>query len=243
MTRTSTRKGGDAMRTHLQEVEERNQGVLEEVAERMHETVRSGGLIHTTGTGHSQAMVLETFYRAGGLACVRPIVHPALDPFGGAMASTRLERVEGLGALLVEAASPVSGETAFIFSNSGTNPVPVEMAEAFTAAGTTVVAVSSVEHMSRAPIRARHKLGDVADYVIDTGTPYGDAFWPTDDTVIAPLSSLTGTFVWNLLLIRVAAHAERDGTALPVWASANVEGGEERNRATRDRYRSRIPML
>lgn len=237
------RSAGEAMRQHLHRVGEKNEETLGQVASRLYDTIRSGALVFTTGTGHSLGMVLETFYRAGGLACVRPVVHPALNPFAGGMASTHLERVEGLGPILVRTARPTPRDIAFVFSNSGANPVPVEMAETFRDLGTTVVAVSSVEHMSRAPTRAAQKLGNVADYVLDTGTPYGDAFWPTNESSLAPLSSLTGIYLWNLLLIRLAALAEDDGIALPVWASANVVGGETQNRNLIEKYRPRVPML
>jgi len=234
---------GTAMREHLAQVEERNADALAAVTRRVYQTIVDGGLILTAGTGHSRAMVLETFYRAGGLACVKPIHHPALDPLAGGAASTRLERVIGLGRLLADEADATDADTAFVFSNSGTNPVPVELAEALAEDGATVVAVSSRQHMARAPSRAEKKLDQVAHYLLDTGTPYGDAFWPTPGGSIAPLSSITGAYLWNLVLVGVSRLAEADGTTLPVWASANVAGGEDRNIELRERYRGRIPGL
>ncbi len=235
---------GQEMRLHLQEVQLRNEAALDAVADRMHRVIRDDGLILTTGTGHSLAMVLETFYRAGGLACVQPITHPGLMPLEGGLVSTRLERVPGLGTVLVEAARPEPRDLAFVFSSSGTNPVPVEMAIALRDAGATVVAVSSLEHMSRAPARAEQKLGDVADHVLDTAAPYGDAFIPTPDgPPIAALSSLAAVYLWNLLLARLATLAAASGTDLPIWASANVAGGDEQNRELFARYRPRIPAL
>lgn len=227
----------------LAEVEDRNAPLLDQVAGWMLATIASDGLILTGGTGHSTALVLETFYRAGGLACVRPLVHPALSPFEGGLASTQLERVTGLGTLLVEAAAPSSRDLGFVFSNSGVNPVPVEMAEALRAAGCKVVAVSSVQHMGQAPRRAGHKLADLADVVLDTTAPYGDALWPTRDGSTAPFSSLASVFLWDLLLVRLAELAARREIRLPLWASANVEGGDARNRELMQRYRPRIPQL
>jgi uncharacterized phosphosugar-binding protein len=236
-------EAGDQMRRHLLDIEQRNDAVLDAVSEKMHATIAADGLVFTTGTGHSLAMVLETYYRAGGLACVRPVVHSALLPLEGGLASTQLERIAGLGRVLVEAAAPGPTDIAFVFSNSGTNQVPVEMAQVFREAGTHVVAVSSVEHMSRAPARANQKLDELADHLLDTGAPYGDAFIETATEPTAALSSLTGVYLWNLLLARLAAQAQTAGTVLPIWASANVAGGDERNRQLFTRYRSRIPML
>lgn len=234
---------GERMRSHLLEIENSNSAVLDVVVQRVYQTVVSDGLLLTTGTGHSLAMVLETFYRAGGLACVRPIVHPALLPFEGGLASTKLERVAGLGRVLVEAATPTASDTAFVFSNSGTNPVPVEMAVTLREAGAVVVAVSSVVHMSQAPARADHKLSEVVDHILDTGAPYGDAFVETESAPTAALSSLAGVYLWNLILARLATRAKADGVPLPIWASANVAQGDEMNKSLFARYRGRVPML
>ncbi len=235
---------GRRMRDHLARVEDANRDMVEQVAGRMLEVVRSDGLVFVGGTGHSVAAVLEGFYRAGGLACVYPVYHPALLPLEGAAASTQVERVAGLGRTLVRQAGPSPADLAFVFSHSGINPVPVEMAEEFRAAGTPTVGVLSRDHMSRAPVRHPRRLGDVVDYILDTLVPYGDAaFDPGTGIPTMPLSTLAAVFLWNLVLARLAALAAASGVALPLWTSANVEGGQERNAALLERYRRRIPRL
>ena len=238
-----TRPAGAWMRDHLRAVEEANAPVLDAVARRMLEVVRADGLIFVAGTGHSLAQMLECFFRAGGLAVVYPLYHPALLPFSGASSSTFQERLPGFGRLLVERAPATAGDLAFVFSNSGVNPVPVEMAERFREKGVTVVAVTSCDHMGRAPSRAARKLDQVADHLIDTFVPYGDAVYDAGAGLrTMPLSSLAGIYVWNLLLSRLAELA-RAGAPLPVWTSANVEGAESRNRELFERYQHRIPYL
>lgn len=222
---------------------EQHVGLLSALARRMLEVVREDRLIHVAGTGHSLALVLEAFYRAGGLACVRPLFHPALLPLAGGAASTLLERTSGLGALLLEQATPEPGDLAFVFSNSGINPVPMELAQGLRKAGTEVVAVVSVPHMTHAPARAGVRLADVADEVRDTQVPPGDVSYPPAAPVTAALSSLTSVYLWNLLLARLADLAAARGAELPLWSSANMEGGTERNADLAQRYRSRIPFL
>lgn len=238
-----TRGFGARMLGHLEDAEERNRDVLDRVADRLLATVRAGLRIHTTGTGHSSALVLETFYRAGGLACVHPITHPGLVPLAGAIASTALERRADLAEPLLEQAAPVAGETAIVFSNSGVNPLPVALARGLRQAGVGVVAVSSLPHLRAAPPRAEVKLDEVADEVLDTGVPVGDAAYASDEIHTAPLSSLTSTFLWNLLLARLADLATTAGVDLPVWASSNTVDGDERNAALLARYRPRVPLL
>lgn len=234
--------GGD-MRSQLARIEEANAKVLDAVAKRMHTVIQEDGLIYAAGTGHSVAMVLETFYRAGGLACIYPVYHPALLPLEGGAVSTALERVQGLAKLLLAKADPSERDMAFVFSNSGVNPVPVELAQELREAGATVVAVVSLDHLRQAPARADSKLDQVADLVLDTLVPYGDAFFRVDGMTTAPLSSLCGVYLWNLLLVRLAALASRKGTELPLWVSANVEGGAAQNEALLLKYQARVPHL
>ena len=237
------RPAGLWMREHLQAVEDANAVVLDAVAARMLEVVRADGLIFVAGTGHSLAQMLECFFRAGGLACVYPLYHPSLLPFSGASGSTFQERLSGFGRLLVERTPAQAGDLAFVFSNSGVNPVPVEIAQTFREQGVEVVAVTSREHMARAPSRASRKLDQVVDHLIDTLVPYGDAVYDAGAGLrTMPLSSLAGIYVWNLLLTRLVERA-RGGPALPIWTSANVEGAEERSRDLFERFQRRIPHL
>ena len=234
---------GPAMRDHLGEVEQSNREVLETVGDAVVDAIASDGRVFTAGTGHSTVPVLESFYRAGGLACVQPVYHPALNPLEGAAASTHLERLSGLAELLVETLEPATGDVAFVFSNSGVNPVPVELALHFRRRGVKVVVVSSRRHMETAPRRHERKLDGVADHLIDTLVPYGDSSYPPGDPATGALSSLVCIYVWNLLLARVFEVGRERGIELPLWQSANTADGEKRNKTLTERYRKRIPAL
>jgi uncharacterized phosphosugar-binding protein len=234
---------GGQMRDHLAQAEARNAEVIDTVADRMLEVVRQDGRIHVAGTGHSTAMILEAFYRAGGLACINPIVHAGLIPLLGGQASTVVERSGDLAPALLAQATPEPGDLAFVFSNSGVNPLPVGLARGLRQAGVPVVAVCSLPHLRAVPPRADTKLDAVADHVLDTGVPHGDVAFTTDGMHTAALSSLTSVYLWNLLLAELATAAASAGVRLPLWTSANTEGGDERNAELAARFRSRIAAL
>lgn len=234
---------GAGMVDHLRAAEQRNDEVVDQVVERVLATVHAGLRVHVAGTGHSSSLVLETFYRAGGLACVNPITHPGLVPLHGARASTVMERTGELAQGLLAQARPADGEVAVIFSSSGANPVPVELARGMRASGVWIVAVSSLPHLRAAPDRAGPKLDELADVVLDTGVPPGDAAFEVGNMRTAPLSSLTSVFLWNLVLARLVERADREGVDLPLWTSANVDGGDERNAALLEQYGRVIPHL
>jgi uncharacterized phosphosugar-binding protein len=230
-------------RLHVETVHARNATTLEAVARVLLRTITEDGLIHTAGTGHSLGLVLDTFYRSGGLACVRPLYHPSLFPLEGARASTLRERTRGIAQTLIADVDVSAQDTAVIFSNSGANPVPIELAEALRARGATVVAMTSLSHAGMALPGTGNKLATVVDHVIDTMVAYGDASYPSDAPTVAPLSSWTCIYLWNVLLVRLAELAVGAGIDLPVWASANTIDGDRRNQALFDRYQPRIAAL
>lgn len=216
-----------------------NEEAIAAAAAAIARTAQAGGLLRPTGAGHSLAAVLETFFRAGGLAFVRPLWHPDLLPLNGARHATSLEREPGLGSQVAEEAGIAPEDTVVVFSNSGVNPYPVEIAERAAAAGATVVAITSKAAGDAAPRRAPLRVTDVAHIVIDTAVPPGDASWPPEAPVTAPLSSLATNAVWTLILREVYELAPD----APRWRSANMAGNDDHNDELMARYERRIPEL
>lgn len=216
-----------------------NQDRIDAAAEAITRSGREGALLYAAGAGHSLAAVMETFFRAGGLAFVRPLWDESILPLAGARRSTAAERETGLGADVVERAGVTEGDTVVIFSNSGVNPYPVEVAEAARAVGATVIAMTSFEASSTAPQRAGHRLYEVADIVLDTQVPTGDVTWPPQQPVTAPASTIITASLWAAILRRIDDIAPD----VPRWKSANVEGNDEVNAALVERFAPRIPEL
>lgn len=236
-------KFGLEIREHLARVDEHNTNALDETTQLTLEVCRGHGVVHAGGTGHSLALVLETFYRAGGLACVNPLYQPGLLPLHGSGPSTVLERSNGLAAKMVEQARPESRDIAFIFSNSGTNPVPVELAMRLRETGVRVVAVTSSLAAAAAPRRSSTKLDEVAGTVLDTLVPAGDVTFPAEAPVTGALSSLVSAYLWQGVLARLVEKATASDVTLPLWRSNNAPGGEEHNAQLLARYRGRVPAL
>ncbi|WP_046469088.1 sugar isomerase domain-containing protein [Allosalinactinospora lopnorensis] len=205
--------------------------------------VGSDGLVYVAGSGHSLALVYETFYRAGGLAAVRPLWDPAIVPLSGARRSTRAERREGLGASVVAEAAPTVRDAAVVFSTSGRNPYPVEVARECAARGVPVIAVTSAAASEGAAARAGSRVVDHAAVVLDTAVPPGDAVYPPEAPRTAAVSTILSAYAWSLLLAALDDLAVAHGVELPRWTSANVPGGDGRNAALMERYGPRVPGL
>ncbi|WP_043498490.1 sugar isomerase domain-containing protein [Georgenia sp. SUBG003] len=222
---------------HLVGVVDANTSQLRQAAQIVLDSGRRGGLVHAAGSGHSLAGVLETFYRAGGLPFVRPLWDLELLPLHGAGRSTDAERRPGLGRRLVTEAAVGETDAVVIFSNSGVNYVPVEIALAAREAGARVIAVTSVAASDAAPQRAGRRLHEVADLVLDTRVPPGDASWPPEAPRTAPLSSLCNTLLWDALLVLCAEQEPPPA----FWRSANTAGPT--NDELIEKYRAVVPEL
>ncbi len=233
---------GTMMREFLHGVEEANAPAAARIGSLVVRRWAEGGLIYAAGAGHSLGAVNETFFRAGGLAFVRPVHDARLWPLNSAGDSTMAEREPGLAADVLSRYEIGAGDIVVIFSNSGINPYPVELAAQTSDAGATVVAVTSSAASAAAPLRAGRRLFDVADETLDTLVPPGDASWPDETRETAPLSSLANVFVWNMVLAAAHVEAADRGLDIPLWRSANSDGGGG-NESVVEAYVPRIPEL
>ncbi len=199
------------------------------------ETLLHDGLVYAFGSAHSQLLALEIQGRAGGLYPVYPIV----DPLWG-----RAERVEGVASVLLEEVLLQAGETLFVISNSGRNPLPVEMAMQARQRGASVIAITSLTHSQS--VSSRHssgkKLYELADVVLDTGAPIGDACLevPGMAVKIGPVSTVTGAILINAVMVEAVQYLLERGKEPPVLMSSNVDGGDAHNARLKERYRGSL---
>jgi uncharacterized phosphosugar-binding protein len=219
---------------------------LEQVCQRIFESLRTGGVLHVFGSGHSNVFAQEMFHRAGGLVPVNAWLEEHLMPHAGPKQVGPLERLSGLAPIMMKKYEPQRGEVLIICSNSGINASSVELAECAKSQGLFVVAVTSLTHSKGVPSRSGgKKLFEVSDAVLDTGTPLGDACvsLPDLDVKVGPLSGAVTLVVAELITVGVAECFTRAGEVPPVYQSANTPGGDERNKKMEAKYAPRIRCL
>ncbi len=218
------------VRRHLDEVE-RDGDALLLAARWCADAIASGGLVHVFGSGHSHMVAEEAFYRAGGLVPVNAVLVDWLMVHPGKRASL-LERLPGLGEVILATEPVQKGDVFFVSSNAGRNPAPIEVAEAAKGRGAKVVAVVSREHSAKVEARGGLgiKLADVADLVIDNHAPLGDAAIAVgDDVKVGGLSSVMGLVIIQTVVVETVKLLAGRGIEPPVFKSANVDGSEEWN--------------
>lgn len=199
--------------------------------------------VYVFGTGHSHLIAEEAHYRAGGLAFVVPVLSSATMLHEGAVASTALERMEGLAAQIFSRYGIGPGDVLVVVSNSGVNAAPIEAARLGRERGATVIALTSVAYSTSAA-GGRTRLVDLADIVLDNGAPPGDAMLEVAGSAlkVGPASTVIGASILNAIFSDVAARLMATGDA-PIYLSANMPGAKAVNERLIARYRSRNPHL
>ena len=222
----------------LEQIEREESGKLEAAAEAVAETICRDGLICTFGCGHSHLPCLDTFYRAGGLACVSPILDEDLMLHDGAAKSSRMEKMSGIAAEAFRRHNVTANDLMVVISASGKNAAPVEMCECAKAAGVKLVTISSSAYVEHGA-----KLLSLGDIAIDCKVPYGDAVIDVGEAKMGGLSTYASLFILNSILIEGAKKALARGAVPPIYLSGNVEGGTAKNVVLEQNYFGRVKRL
>jgi uncharacterized phosphosugar-binding protein len=219
---------------------------IETAAAWMADSLAAGGVVHLFGSGHSHMVAEEVFHRAGSLLPLNPMLDANLT-FLGHLNATLLERASGYGKVIVESHDIRPGEVVFVISNSGVNPVPIEVALAARERGARTVAITADRSYRGTPSRMAdgRRLADLAELVIDTCVPRGDALVeiPGVATPAGGASSAVGIAIINAVVVETAAIMAERGVEAPVIPSMNVPGGDERMAILVEQYGSRLPLL
>ncbi|MGN0634822.1 MAG: SIS domain-containing protein [Acutalibacteraceae bacterium] len=209
------------------------------------ETIKNKRSVFVFGCSHAGMLAEEVFYRTGGLAIINPIL------FSGVMLNTRpvtmtskLERLPGLGKIILEDNGVQPGDCLIVHSNSGRNTVPIEMALEARKMGVYTIGFTSLQHSKS--VTSRHpggkRLFEVCDSVIDNCGVPGDAAISVPGLAepMGPTSTAVGASLINSIVIEAVECLIEDGIVPPVFMSANLDGGDEHNRKIFEEYKDNI---
>ena len=237
---------------NLEKVNATQEQNIKAAASLMADAIEQDRLINVYGGGgHTTLPVGEMFFRAGGLACINPVMETGLSVFNQALKYLELERTVNFGASILKYYDLKEGDLLIIFHNIGINPATIDAAEEAKKRGVKIIAVSSSfwqdempeDHFIRHP--NKKNLFDYADVCINDYNPVGDAVVnvPGLDTPIAPVSNIVDFYIAHLLEIETVRLCVERGITPPVWSSANTPGGDEKNAQYLEKYKPRIKML
>jgi uncharacterized phosphosugar-binding protein len=245
-----------AVRGAIDAIEGSELNAIRQAAQHFAATILKDRLVHVFGTGHSRMAVEEMFPRYGSFPGFHPIVELSMtfhNPVVGANGQRQamfLENVQGFGAVVWRNFATSPNDALLAISTSGCNAVTVDVALEAKSRGMFVAALTSLEHANASTSRheSGRKLHEVADLVLDQHAPAGDsAVWVRGlETPVAPVSSVTGCAIINLVKAEVARLLTLAGSP-PKVLSAACHLGAERARElfeeTYDDYRRRVGVL
>ncbi len=219
--------------------------VFESTARLICTALKNKNSVYIFGCSHAGILAEEVFYRTGGLAVINPIFFP------GFMLNTRpitmtsqLERIDGLGKIILTANKLKKDDVLIIHSVSGRNNVPVEMAIEARKMGVSTVAITNLAYSSSVSSRhpSQKRLFEVCDIVIDNKGCVGDAAIEIKGLPerIGPTSTVVGAAILNALIIEVVGALTEEGICPPIFMSANLDGGDEHNKKIFEEYKDNI---
>jgi uncharacterized phosphosugar-binding protein len=217
-------------------IEETQMESIRAAATLMADSIEAGRWVHTFGCGHATIPVEEMYPRIGGFVGFHPMVELPLTFFTritgemGVHQFVFLERVEGYGIEIMKGYNFDPRDTMWLFSHSGINNVNIDIAIEAKKKGMKVIAYGSAAAAKGK--QTRHSSGktifDVADLVVDTCAPIGDAAVPLKNHVdkVGPVSTMAFvTTVWMTVTTVAEILADR-GVKLFIHPSHNVPGDE-----------------
>ncbi len=222
------------VRDVMTRIEETQLENIKTAAAIMADSIEAGRWVHTFGCGHATIPIEEMYPRIGGFVGFHPMVELPLTFFTritgemGVHQFLFLERAEGYGVEIMKGYTFDSRDTMWLFSHSGINNVNIDVALEAKKRGMKVIAYGSAAEAEGK--KTRHSTGktifQVADHVVDTCAPLGDASVPLKNhpDKVGPVSTMAFiTCVWMTVTTVAEILADR-GVKLYIHPSHNAPG-------------------
>ena len=225
--------------------------MIQKAAKVVAESIAREEPVHVIGPGgHSNMAAEEVLWRAGGLAPMNAILDAGTNLIHGAKRSNIIERTPGYAIKVLDAyrVGKKPGEVIIIVNAYGINSMCIDtVLEAkrrkMITIGITSKSFADVvpkDHPSRHP--TGKNLYQEVDYFLNCHLPYGVAVIEVEgcSQKIGPTSTFCNAFTINLLMAETVKKLVVIGIEPPVWMSANLPGGDEKNRKLEEKY---IPII
>lgn len=218
---------------------------IETAADAMVEAIETKHNIFVFGASHAGIISQELFYRAGGLALINPVEAKELELSNRPITMTsKMERLEGYGTLLADKTPFQDGDVCITHSVSGRNTVMIDFVLAAKAKGVKIIAITNLTYSKSVESRhpSKKRLFELADVTIDNHGVTGDATiqFAGLDQRVAPSSTVIGATIANSLVVRTVERCLEKNIDPPIFYSANLDGGDEKNKRTFETYQKHI---
>jgi uncharacterized phosphosugar-binding protein len=225
--------------------------VIKKAAKVVAESIAREELVHVIGPGgHSNMAAEEVLWRAGGLAPINAILDAGINLIHGAKRSNIIERTPGYAIKVLDAyrVGRKPGEVIIIVNAYGINSMCVDTVLEARRRKMITIGITSNSFADVVPKDhpSRHSSGknlyQEVDYFINCHLPYGDAILEVEGCPqkVGPTSTFCNAFAINLLIAEAVRELVSMGIEPPIWTSANLPGGDKKNRKLEEKY---IPLI
>lgn len=209
------------------------------------EAIQNQNNIFVFGASHAGIITHELFYRAGGLALINPVIAQELELSNRPVTMTsQMERLDGYGTLLAQKTPFKEGDVLLTHSVSGRNTVMIDFVLAAQAKYVKVIAITNLNYSKSVESRhpSKKRLFELADITINNHGELGDASIAFDglDQKVGPTSTVLGTTIANSIVISAVELCLKNNIHPPIFYSANINGGDEKNLETFKKYKNHI---
>ena len=241
----------EVMREVVEEVLNTQEANIMKAAEILTNTTQNNGIIHLFGSGHSSLIAEDVFWRAATLANVHAIFESAVAGINEVTKTSKIEKLEGIGRVILEYNRVLPPDAIICISNSGNNAATVDVALGAKERGVPVIAITNVTYADQ--LTTHHssgkKLKDVADVVIDNCSLYGDAAVeiPGFSQKVGATSTIPVAFIVPALLVQTCENLVDLGIQPDVYYNGHLAYEDPaiklHNDALVDKYFYRIRNL
>lgn len=235
----------EKIRDILDEIEKDEEKNILETVDCIVKATLNKNNIYIFGASHAGILAQEMYYRAGGLITVNPIFGREISLDNEPITLTsKMERLQGYGAALASKVELKKDDLLILHSVSGRNPVTVELGIKAKEKGVKIIALTNLTYSKTVKSRdvSGKLLYEIADIVIDNHGDIGDASIKIVDGLnVAPTSTVIGATILNTIVSLTAKKLKEEKVdPLPFFYSANLDGGDEKNRDVIEEYRYNI---
>lgn len=234
-------------REFLEQIRATQQNNIEHAGKLIADCVENDGIIHLFG-GHCQMYPLELLHRQGELANVNAlVVHPLMTVRGSQNFLFHFDTDIAFPSLILKDVKIGKDDIFILSSVSGRTLHAVEMAKIAKQRGAKIITIQSLEFSKLMTPKHPdgHLVSDLADVVVNTFVPYGDAIVPVEgeDLSVSAISTVLGYAALHAITASGISQLQARDIEPPIWADAQHPQAELINNTLKQRYQHRVSFL
>lgn len=230
----------------LKIVSETETNNIMKASHKLADTILEKKSIFAFGASHAGILTQELYYRAGGLVVINPILpSEVMLNVSPITMTSQMERLEGYGQVIANSTDFNEHDVLIVHSVSGRNSIAIDLVLEAKKKGVYVIAITNVSYSKET--HSRHSSGlrlfEIADLVIDNHGESGDACCRIEGVSqkVGPTSTVIGATIVNSMVVETVKILKDKGIdTLPIFYSANLDGGDEKNTLIFNEYKDNI---